>query len=150
MDDILTRALFALIAGLSGWGVYSFLKSRSLKQARKISTSMSFPTGEPFILYFTTPDCVPCRTVQRPALQSLKTTLGEQFRIVEINAYEHPDLVKQYGILSIPTTFIFDSAGVPRFVNHGVIRKERLLTQLQQVMAFESSTMAIQDRQRAA
>lgn len=137
MDDILTRFILALFAGFSGWGIYTFLKSRSLKQARKASPVWVFPKGTPFVLYFTTPDCAPCRTVQRPALQSLKAMLGEHFRIVEINAYEHPDLVRQYGILSIPTTFVFDSTGVPRFVNHGVARKEKLLQQLEQVMTAD-------------
>ncbi|MEJ5313598.1 MULTISPECIES: co-chaperone YbbN [Anaerolinea] len=140
MEEIFTRLLIALFAGLSGWGVYVFLKSLSLKRAQRMAPPLSYPRGTPFILYFTTPDCAPCRTVQRPVLQSIKSALGDRFRIVEVNAYEQPELVQRYGILSIPTTFVFDSAGVPRFVNHGVARKELLLQQLQQVMDVEPSS----------
>ncbi len=148
MEEVLNRVVIALFAGLLGWGAYVFLKSLSLKQVQKVSPSSSFPRGVPFVLYFTTPDCAPCRTVQRPVLQSLKSAFGERFRIIEVNAYEQPELVQQYGILSIPTTFVFDSKGIPRFVNHGVARRELLQKQLEQVMGLEDSTHGVQGGHR--
>ncbi len=91
----------------------------------------SFTPGIPAVLYFTTPQCVPCKTVQRPALQKLKEYLGDRLEVIEVNAQERPDLASRWGVLSVPTTFILDSRGDLRHINHGVTRAEALLRQVQ-------------------
>jgi thioredoxin 1 len=72
----------------------------------------------------------PCKTIQRPALRRLEATLGDRLQIVEINAQEQPDLARQWGVLSVPTTFLLDSQGKTRHVNYGVTPTEKLLAQL--------------------
>jgi peroxiredoxin len=57
--------------------------------------------------------------------------LGETLEVVEINAYEQPDLAKTWGVLSVPTTFVIDERGEARYVNNGVARAEKLLEQIQ-------------------
>ncbi|HUF38512.1 MAG TPA: thioredoxin family protein [Anaerolineales bacterium] len=89
--------------------------------------------GIPAILYFTTPDCAPCRTVQRPALAELQTRLGDGLQVVEVDCSRQPDLADYWGVLSVPTTFIIDAHGRPRHVNHGVTPAEKLLNQLLQI-----------------
>ena len=89
--------------------------------------------GLPFILYFTTPDCVPCRTVQRPALQSLQQTFGEKLQLVTIDATEQPEVADHWGVLTIPTTFVFDREGTPVSCNMGVANTQKLLHQLKAV-----------------
>jgi thioredoxin-like negative regulator of GroEL len=83
------------------------------------------------IVYFTMPDCAPCKTVQRPALEKLMALLGEKLHVVEIDATERPDLAKTWGVMSVPTTFLLDSRGEARYVNNGVTRAEKLMEQLQ-------------------
>jgi len=39
-------------------------------------------------------------------------------------------------VLSVPTTFIIDSQGRPRRVNHGVASAEKLLNQIEEVEGY--------------
>jgi hypothetical protein len=57
----------------------------------------------------------------------------DRLQIIEINAYESPELAKEWGVLSVPTTFILDIQGTPRQVNHGVASAEKLLEQLEHI-----------------
>ena len=87
--------------------------------------------GIPAILYFTTPDCMPCKTVQRPALAEVRSRLGDhRIQVIQVDCTVQPDLADYWGVLSVPTTFIIDSTGQPRQVNHGVTHAEKLLGQL--------------------
>jgi thiol-disulfide isomerase/thioredoxin len=86
--------------------------------------------GKPTLLYFTTPTCAPCKTVQRPAIERLVEQLGERLQVVEIDASTNPDMASQWGVMSVPTTFVLDANGRPRHVNHGVAPAEKLLKQL--------------------
>lgn len=89
--------------------------------------------GVPAIVYFTTPDCAPCRWQQRPAIASLQAELGESVQIIEVNALEHPDAADRWGVLSVPTTFILDGQGRPRQINHGVAGADKLRDQVRGV-----------------
>ena len=132
MDWIL-RAILAGVLFLLGWVVFHLVNTHLLKNiGGKAMRLDEFRPGVAAIVYFTTPDCVACKMAQRPALEKLKQMLGDQLQIIEINAYEKPDLTKEWGVLSVPTTFILDIKGNPRHVNHGVTSAEKLLDQLHQ------------------
>ncbi len=89
-----------------------------------------YQAGKPAILYFTSPGCVPCITIQRPALTHLLAAFGSRLQVLEVDATEHPRLADAWGVLSVPTTFIIDARGRPRGVNHGATRADRLASQL--------------------
>lgn len=87
--------------------------------------------GVPAVLYFTTPTCMPCKTIQRPALRKLQEMLGGGgLQVIEVDSTVHPDLAKEWGVLSVPTTFIIDPQGNPSEVNYGVTPAETLLRQI--------------------
>lgn len=99
-------------------------------------TALQFPgyrLGRPAILYFTTPGCLPCQTAQRPALAELVQQIGPRLQILEVDALQHPELADAWGVLSLPTTFLIDSLGRTRRVNHGVARAPRLWDQLAEI-----------------
>lgn len=85
----------------------------------------------PTIIYFTTPNCIPCKTQQMPALDKLKTDLGEKIQIVQVDATEQPEAADRWGVLSAPTTFVLNTNGQRNAVNHGVADAEKLKRQLQ-------------------
>jgi thiol-disulfide isomerase/thioredoxin len=87
----------------------------------------------PAILYFTSPTCVPCKTTQRPAIQRVQQSLGSHLQVIEIDASTHPDVADDWGVLSVPTTFIIDRDGQPRHINHGVTLTDKLLAQLEKI-----------------
>ena len=130
--EILLR--FALSIGiiLLGLGSYWLLNQRLLMRARNnlFTLFKTFPDKH-VIVYFTTPDCVPCKTIQRPALDKVTALFGEELQVVEIDATERPDLAKIWGVMSVPTTFLLDSRGQARYVNNGVARVEKLMEQIQ-------------------
>lgn len=134
-NDILIRFLWTVGIILAGLAAYHLVtravlsKARSANQRAPVSRSHT-----PAILYFTTPDCVPCKTIQRPALEKVKTAYGDRLDVVEVNAYEKPDLARQWGVLSVPTTFVLDAAGNPVHVNHGATPASRLLKQMEDVI----------------
>ena len=88
----------------------------------------------PAIIYFTTPSCLPCKTQQQPALHRLKTELGENVQIIQIDATEQPEAADRWGVLSAPTTFVLNAQGQPNAVNHGVADEYKLKRQLFQAL----------------
>ncbi len=124
--DILFRLVLALVIVGVGVGLYALNNRLLLGRAPKNSLDAS---GKPVLLYFTTPTCAPCKTVQKPAIAKIQETLGEMLKVIEVDATEQPDLAKRWGVLSVPTTFVIDSRGQARYVNHGVARADKLLKQ---------------------
>jgi thiol-disulfide isomerase/thioredoxin len=131
-SELLLRFAFAIGIIFLGFAIYWLINQRLLSRAENnISHLLSPLPNKPVIVYFTTPDCVPCKTIQRPALDKLTSTYGDQLQVLEIDATERPDLAKTWGVMSVPTTFLLDSKGEARYVNNGVARAEKLMEQLQ-------------------
>ena len=125
---------FGLALGIIGLGAFAYwlVNQWLLIRARSnVFTLFSEPPDKPVLVYFTTPDCVPCKTVQRPAIEQVSNILGEKLEVVEINAYDQPELAQTWGVMSVPTTFVLDPHGEARYVNNGVARAEKLLEQIQ-------------------
>ena len=131
-SEILLR--FGLAIVIIGLGIFAYwlINQHLLIRARNnvLTLFRKYP-DKPVLVYFTTPDCVPCKTVQRPAIDRVAGVLGEKLAVIEINAYEQPDLAKTWGVMSVPTTFVLDARGEARYVNNGVARAEKLLEQIQ-------------------
>ncbi len=130
--EILLR--FALAVVIIGFGVFAYwcVNQRLLLKAQNNALSLfSKLPNKPVIVYFTTPDCAPCKTIQRPALHKLSDLMGDKLQVVEIDATQQPELAKQWGVMSVPTTFLLDARGEARYVNNGVTRMEKLMEQLQ-------------------
>ena len=131
-QEFLLRFALAGVIILSGFLAYWIISQRLLVRARNnVFDLFPTPPNKPVIVYFTTPDCAPCKTIQRPALKQLSALMGENLEVVEIDASEQPDLARTWGVMSVPTTFLLDAHGEARYVNHGVTRAEKLMEQLQ-------------------
>jgi thiol-disulfide isomerase/thioredoxin len=131
-SEILLRFALAVSIIVLGVFVYWMINQRLLVRANNnLLTLFKKLPKKPVIVYFTTPDCAPCKTVQRPAIDRVSNLLGEKLEVVEIDATEHPDLAKTWGVMSVPTTFVIDPHGEARYVNNGIARAEKLLEQIQ-------------------
>ncbi len=132
ISELLFRAALALVIILIGTAAYSLVNRYRLVRAKdKVFTLFNTLPNKPVIVYFTTPSCVPCKTVQRPAIDKVSRMLGEELKVVEIDATERPDLANRWGVMSVPTTFLLDARGQARYVNNGVTRAEKLIQQIQ-------------------
>jgi thiol-disulfide isomerase/thioredoxin len=130
--EILERLMIAV--ALAGLGVtfYLLFNRFTLKRAEsKVARFASYRPGLPALVYFTTPTCAPCKTVQRPAIERIKSKMGAWFQVIEVDASAAPQVAQEWGVMSVPTTFIIDANGKPRYVNHGVTNAETLIKQLE-------------------
>ncbi len=131
---ILTRAVEAAGIILAGLACYTLASRLILRRVREKAAGLQgIQPGVPAILYFTTPDCIPCNAVQRPALQALGARLGDELKVIEVDAAQNPRMAQEWGVMTVPTTFISDASGRPRQVNHGVASAEKLLAQFERV-----------------
>src|ERR1700752_923070 len=106
-SEILLRFFLAIGIIALGAAAYWLVNQHLLVRAKNnIFTLFKKLPNKPVIVYFTTPDCVPCRTVQRPALDQIRKLLGEKLQVIEIDASERPDLAQRWGVMSVPTTFL--------------------------------------------
>ncbi|SUE16697.1 thioredoxin [Rhodococcus gordoniae] len=85
--------------------------------------------GVPVVLHFSAPWCGPCAAVRRVVVQVLDRA-GGPAREVELDFDENPALARKLGVLSLPTTFVFDGDGRERFRASGVPTADDLRTAL--------------------
>src|SRR2546425_1120378 len=86
--------------------------------------------GRPLVLAFSTPDCVPCKTIQKPALEELQRRYRDRVVVREVDALAQPALAGRFGILTVPTTVVVGEEGAIVAINHGAVEWEKLALQL--------------------
>jgi thioredoxin 1 len=132
---MMERAIIALAFLVIGFAVCRTITRRQLRKAAvNVFTDpllYEVAPGIPTIVYFTTPDCAPCRLQQTPYLQKLQSELGENgVKIIRVDAAEHPDTATRWGVFSVPTTFVLNELGQPRNVHNGVVDPDTLKREL--------------------
>jgi thiol-disulfide isomerase/thioredoxin len=84
--------------------------------------------GTATVLHFSADWCGPCAAVRRVVGQVLKSVDGPTELELDIDA--NPDLAKDLGVLSLPTTFVFDRDLIQRARIAGVPSAESLRSTL--------------------
>lgn len=81
----------------------------SYEQARKIAQQ----EDRPILLHFYASWCIPCQRMEREVLNStiVAKELGQKVLAVKIDSDKRPDLVRQFGIQSLPTDLFVDPNG---------------------------------------
>jgi thiol-disulfide isomerase/thioredoxin len=87
-------------------------------------------TGAPRIVYFTTRSCLVCKTQQEPAIDTLRDEVPEVV-IEQYDAVQEADLAKEYGVLLVPTTAVYDRSGELVAINRGFAPAVRLRAQVE-------------------
>lgn len=136
---MIDRFFLAVVLIILGVATYLTVRSLHLWVIRRRLTHpvqsvapglAAYHPGQPALLYFTTANCVPCRTMIKPALRRLIKELGDRFQILEINAELNTEAARYWNVLSVPTIFVLDPQGKPQHVHYGVVGSEVLRAEL--------------------
>lgn len=130
----MTELIILLIVLIAALAVGLFLRARHGK-VRHASPSGEAPerradllrnvgvaTRGPTVLHFSADWCGPCAAVRR-VVDQVTTDLSKAPAPptdLELDIDEHPELARELGVLSLPTTFIFDASLTERFRISGV------------------------------
>lgn len=67
---------------------------------------------------FWAPWCGPCKMIA-PVLEEIDQELGDKVKIVKVNVDENPEVTSQFGVMSIPTLYLFkDNQVVEKWVGY--------------------------------
>lgn len=105
--------------------------NRALTMLLDAGVSQSNPT----VLHFSATWCGPCAAVRRVVEQTRTKLAAEGLTVLdlELDIDENPALAKQLKVLSLPTTFIYDSSATQHHRIAGVPKADALLAALRQL-----------------
>jgi thioredoxin 1 len=128
---ILLVALALALLAVYLWRSWLTMRMRRLAvQALPEPLARSLPDG-PALLYFTTQDCAQCRLQQAPILQQLAQMT--QLPIYTYDAVEQDQLVRFFGVMTVPTTVWLNAQRRPAAINHGLAHLAKLRQQARQL-----------------
>jgi hypothetical protein len=140
MVRIEVLVLVSILLLLVVWSGRRFVEA----QRRRALAAVPLPSGDTVahaslslvrILAFSSDDCRQCHELQIPALQRVLDARGSKVSVAEVDAPNSPDLTQRYRILTLPSTVIMDAAGHTHAVNYGFANTQRLLDQVDEVLA---------------
>ena len=130
MREVLTAA--AILAGALGamWLWLRWRRARVIRRpAGDVLDAFGVAGAGVLVLAFTTPTCSSCKTVQRPELEALADRHPGRLTVREVNAIESVDLVRRFGILTVPSTVVIAPRGQIAAINYGPATATRLADQ---------------------
>jgi thioredoxin 1 len=92
----------------------------------------------PVLVDFWAEWCGPCRMVE-PIVDEIAVEQAGKLKVVKLNTDEHPDIIRQYRVMSIPTLMVF-SGGDERKRIVGARGKTQLLKEISEFIDHGSGT----------
>lgn len=122
-------ALMLVTVGLATAWLALRGRSRLIRQNGAVDLVMQ-SSGFPIVLAFSTQDCTPCKTVQKPALDELLGRFPGRLTVRDVDASAEPGLARRFGILTVPSTVVIGGNGAVVAINQGPTGWEKLASQL--------------------
>ncbi|MGB6207900.1 thioredoxin family protein [Mycobacterium sp.] len=133
-------SIVAVVAALAVAAVAGWLLTRRTGAVRPTDSGAELDTSDlglsaagPTVVHFSAPWCSPCTHVRRVVTQ-VCDDLGDVAH-VEIDMDANPAAARRLSVLSLPTTFIFDSHGRQRYRAAGVPKVDDLRSALTPLLA---------------
>lgn len=119
MGNVYDRLLIAVAFFVFGIAVIQFIRFATSKKAgENLPALHGRRRGASLIVYFTSPNCGACKAAQTPALNSLQENFGQELQVITINVDENRKTARQWKVMTLPTTFVFNANG--RLVHHNI------------------------------
>jgi thiol-disulfide isomerase/thioredoxin len=126
--DAIFRLGLVLTLAVLGWlGYTTWIRTRLHRLTTR--STPGFTPGNPALVLFSSPDCLPCRTLQKPEIAHFQQAWVSQVQLIEIDVTDRPDLARAWGVMSLPTTIVLDRKGTAKHFNPGVVRRSELVRQ---------------------
>ena len=119
------RLLIVAALVIIGLAVYWLLKQA---QMRKLS-DITARAARPQLLYFRSETCAVCPTQSR-YIDQIAQQWPETLAVRKIDAELDPEAAGRYGVFTLPTTILVDTAGQVREINYGLTNAQKLNQQL--------------------
>lgn len=135
-SPLVTAVIAIAVALLAASAIAAAIRNRS-GALRTADAGTQAPAGielsptDPTIVHFSAVWCGPCASVRRVVDQVVKT--DPQLGHVEVDIDANPDAARALSVLSLPTTFIFDSGGRQAFRASGVPKAADLRAALEEI-----------------
>ena len=117
------------------------LAAKPLNMALETGTGET-PTNSPStirVLSFSSTNCHQCKQLQAPALERLLEARLGAVTIIKVDATTDHDLVQTYRVMTVPSTVVLDIHGNAHAINYGFTNTNRLLSQVDEVLAKAAS-----------
>jgi thiol-disulfide isomerase/thioredoxin len=140
MMTVIVATVAALtLAGVAGWlltrrsGKVREIQSESGQRAAAEAADLGLSRTGPTIVHFSAQWCGPCDRVRR-VVDQVCGDLGDVGH-VEVDMEANPTAARNFSVLSLPTTLIFDVDGRLRYRASGVPKAADLRSALQPLLA---------------
>ena len=151
MPEILIRLAILALVGIATWLLVwtgrSFVEAQR-RQALAATVPGTITVSEDMpesastvglspirILAFSSADCHQCHQLQAPVLKRVLEARRETVTVVDVDATTEHQLVQTYHVLTVPSTVVLDAIGNAHAVNYGFANTQRLLKQVDEVLA---------------
>jgi thiol-disulfide isomerase/thioredoxin len=115
-------ALAVAVTALKHW------QKRKANRGRRL---LSLEPGKVSVVYFYSRSCGVCRASQKPILDRLLGRVGaDKLHLVTVDVMERTDLAREWGVTTVPSIYVIDSAGEVAHVNNGLTSEPTLLRQV--------------------
>ncbi|MEU6412389.1 thioredoxin [Microbispora sp. NPDC046933] len=70
-------------------------------------------SGKPVLVDFWTDWCPPCKMIA-PILEEIAAEYGDRLTVAKLNADDHPEIARRYGVMSFPTLNLYQGGEIVR------------------------------------
>ena len=129
---MIIRLLITAILLLIGFAVFFALRYLHTRRANGINSQSDSAVGSPSLLYFRSDNCAPC-VAQGRHLEILEDKLGDNISIMKVDVDRERELAQEYGVFTLPTTFLLDSSGKVQQINYGLTTATKFIQQMERM-----------------
>lgn len=131
MGPLAQRSIQAIAIMLIPMLGVAALKWWQKRKAGRAHSSLLPEAGIASVVYFHSPTCGVCRASQKPILDRLLAQFVENgLQLITVDVSEKTDVAREWGVTTVPSTYVIGLAGEVAHVNNGLASEQTLRRQL--------------------